>query len=187
MSGDVEWVRVRWNRLKRCFKKDSSKKCIATESKETLVPPNTGTSASDNENTTLDVYAKGYKEGFKAGLANRLDSDIASRSSNRASNVSSPPPPTNHFTATGSLTLRQIEQRAMNAGWNRAWEVARQEGWTKGCAHCSAHRIHETALQRRPSATAGSQSLAVSSINQNVTLRRRGTAVSSDSLPAIGY
>jgi hypothetical protein len=189
MSGDTEWVREKWNRLGEWCKTRGRKKNAASESNETLVAPTTV--SNGNENANLDAYAKGYQDGWKAGLANRPDSALTSNISSQPSKTSSPPARAatpDRSTETASPTPRQIEQRAMKAGWNKAWQTIKQEGWTKGCAHCSAHQRHENVLPRRRGATIGSETAAVPTIDRNVLPRRRGTTLGSQSfaVPYVG-
>lgn len=162
MSGDTEWVSERWSRIGEWCRTRGRKKSIAGagESSEMLIATNTSSNGSYSENDHLDAYAKGYQDGWKAGLANQPESPFASKVSSRSSNISSPPLSAgtiDRSTEMASLTPRQIEQRAMKAGWNKAWQRVKQEGWTKGCVHCSAHRRHENVLSRRRGATVGSE------------------------------
>ena len=161
---------------------------MASESNETLVAPSTANKG--NENVQLDAYAKGYHEGWKAGSANRTNSALTPNISSRPSNLSSPPTSAATLdlsTDTQSLAPQQIEQRAMKAGWNKAWQTIKQEGWTKGCAHCSAHQRHGNVLPRRRGATVGGETTALPTIGPNILPKRRGTTISSNSFAVPHY
>ena len=142
MTPEVKAVHDFWARTRAWCKKHYLKK--NADVRVSAVDARSSNERLVSENAVLEAYAKGYQDGWNAGLPNRQDSAGPSR----AEHGSATPNSVMH-TTRGSLTPDDIEKRGFKAGWNKAWEIVKKDGWTQGCTHCSQHVRHANVVRRR--------------------------------------
>ena len=141
MSGDEKWVR---NRVSQFQEWRRSRSLVKNVSKATVEETtNTPVRNVRAEDIGHEQYAKGFQDGWKAALLTSKDSTAPSSCTSV--------PATAHCTAKSQslqLTSQQVEKRGFKAGWDKAWEVIKRNGWTKGCVHCSAHLRYQKVVQQ---------------------------------------
>lgn len=148
MSGDEKFVRNWWRKIRTWRQRRALKQKVASEA--TAVGANSSSGRFVPESAVLEAYAKGYQDGWGAGLHSRQDSAAASCSGGGAVT-----PTSVKESKANALTPSQLEDRGFKAGWNRAWEVVKKDGWTKGCVHCSQHLRHSNVVRRTSGVSAG--------------------------------
>ena len=141
LSGDEKWVRDKWSqfqewRRSRSLAKNASKITVEEISDTPIKNART-------EDIGLEQYAKGFQDGWKAALLNSKDSAAPSSCTKEPAT-----PDGTTESQSLALTSQQAEKHGFKAGWNKAWEVVKKNGWTKGCAHCSAHLRHQKVVQQ---------------------------------------
>ena len=157
-TGDVRFIREKWTKFIAWHKK-----LLLRQPKAVQPAVEVASNAVENhglENAIQDAYAKGYQDGLKAALPDRQDCAIPSGGGGGPASPSS-----TEGNRCGCLILRQMEKRGFNAGWNKAWEVLKKEGWTKGCYHCSQHLRHPNVVQRRNSVVVRDEVLDIPDIS----------------------
>lgn len=136
MSSDERWVREKWNKMQRVFRKRTSKASHCAKDRASLSTRNKEN--RDPRCSNITAYDRGYQAGLKASLAGRFDSAVQI-------------PPTKQPTIIKPLKKtpcddirhEQIEKGGEVKGYNKAWDVIRRDGWTQGCVHCCPHLRHE--------------------------------------------
>ena len=188
MTADEKCVRDKCRAIKALCKR------LCTKKKPDVQPApaedHLGNQRAQVEGAVFDANARGFQDGWSTRSRQRQDSRARPSHGNES------------FTTDSiienrhdSHNRRQSESQAFRLGWNRGWELVKEDGWTQGRISCSPYRRHSNVVRRRSAVaeansiyripdvrlTAANDSLRISPSNTTTTAHSRRVKPSSGS------